>query len=237
MIDRAIPVPPGLPSPDYIYSIFRTPWHVAPFVSRHSFATDWLPGCILAGGMFVGALTIAATAREARVVATARWLAFLLVYLFAALGLCYFDRKTGTLEKFYPFRPSSLLLLTWLVTVAAWLNKLMLRHPMLLQLVAGALVIPPFLMNTALSLRQDIKARAEIASDKAMIQDFLRGETPPDAVVLVDPEIDRLGTHHSSHLRHLALLIWRLWSIDYLPTVFHKHVTNIGVFGRLGKIV
>jgi hypothetical protein len=191
-IDAAIPVPPGLPSPDYIYSILRAPGHVAPFVSRYSFATDWLPGCILAGGMFVGALTIAATAREARVGATARWLAFLLVYLFAALALCYFDRRTGALGKFYPFRPSSLLLLIWLVTVAAWLNEFVLRRPMLLRVVAGALVIPPFLTTTALNLGWDIKARAQIASDKTMIQDFLRGETPPDAVVLVDPEIEGL---------------------------------------------
>jgi hypothetical protein len=196
-IDAAIPVPPGLPSPDYIFSILREPWHAAPFFSRYSFATDWLPGCILAGGMFVGALTIAATAREARVGATARWLAFLLVYLFAALALCYFYRRTGTLGKFYPFRPSSLLLLIWLVSVVAWLNELVLR-PRLLRLVAGALVIPPFLWTTALHLRQDIKARAQIASDKAMIRDFLRGETPPDAVVLVDPAIEAfLGMDYS----------------------------------------
>jgi hypothetical protein len=33
IVDAALPVPPGLPSPDYIYSILREPWHAAPFVS------------------------------------------------------------------------------------------------------------------------------------------------------------------------------------------------------------
>lgn len=47
-------------------------------------------------------------------------------------------------------------------------------------------------------LRQDTKVRAQIASDKAMIEDFLRGQTPPDAVVLVDPELEAfLGIDYS----------------------------------------
>jgi len=210
IVDAAIPVPPGLLSPDYIYSILREPWHAAPFVSRQSFITSWLAGCILGGGMFVGALAIAGTATEARLRATARWLALLLVYLFAALALCYLYRRTGVLGKFYPFRPSSLLLLIWLTAVLAWLNELVLyRYALRLKLVVGALVIPPFLAAAVLNLRQDLMARAEIASDKRIITDFLRGETPPATVVLVDPEIEYAFLDIERTTHRLALVLWK----------------------------
>jgi hypothetical protein len=113
------------------------------------------------------------------------------------------------LGKFYPFRPSSLLLLIWLATTVAWLNELMVRHHALLKLVAGALVIPPFLAATALSLRQDSKARAEIASDKRVIEEFLRGASGPDAVVLVDPEIENAFLDIERTTGRFALVMWK----------------------------
>jgi hypothetical protein len=209
MIDTAIPAPFDLPSPDYIYSILREPWHAAPFVDRQTFVSSWLPGCILCGGMLVGALAIAGTAMEARLRSTARWLALMLVYLFAALVLSYIYRQSGTLGKFYPFRPSSLLLLVWLATALAWLNELVLRRAALLKLVAGALVIPPFLVMVVLDLRQDRKARAEIASDKQSIQDFFRVSSHPEAVVVVDPEIEYAFLDIERATGRFALVMWK----------------------------
>src|SRR5215831_5269888 len=159
-----MPMPSAPLSSDYIYSILRAPWHAAPFVNRDSFLTSWLPGCVLAGGMLAGALAIAGTAMEPRLRATARWLVLLLAYLFAALALSYLDRRTGILGKFYLFRPSSLVLLIWLVTAMAWLNELAPRRPALLKLAAAALVVPPFVAAAALHLRQGVSARVEIAS-------------------------------------------------------------------------
>jgi hypothetical protein len=209
IIDTAIPVPSGLPSPDYIFSILREPWHAAPFVNRHTFVSSWLPGCSLCGGMLVGALAVAGTAMDARLRSTARWLALLLIYLFAALVLSYIYRRSGILGKFYPFRPSSLLLVIWLATALAWLNELVPRRAALLKLVAAALVIPPFLATTALNLWQDMKARAEIASDKGRIQDFLSGALPPDAVVLVDPEIENAFLDIERTTGRFALVLWK----------------------------
>jgi hypothetical protein len=210
VVDGTTLVPSGLPSPDYIYAIIREPWHAAPFVSRQSFRTSWLPGCILGGGMFVGALAIARTAMSARLRATSLWLSLLLAYLFAALALSYLFRETGTLGKFYPFRPSSLLLLIWLATVLAWLNELVLRRAVpVLKLVAGALVVPPFLVAAALDLRHEIMARAEIASDKAMMEDFLRRKTPRYAVVLVDPEIEWAFLDIERTTDRSALVLWK----------------------------
>lgn len=209
IIDAAIAAPSGLPSPDYIYSILREPWHAAPFVSRNTFVSSWLSGCILCAGMLVGALAIAGTAMEGRLRATARWLALLLIYLFAALALCYFSRRSGILGKFYPFRPSSLLLLIWLATALAWLNKFVLRCPTSLKLVVGALVIPPFLVGAVLNLRQDMKAREEIANDKRTIRDFLRGATAPDSVVLVDPEIEYAFLDIERTTDRFALVMWK----------------------------
>jgi hypothetical protein len=200
----------GLPPPDYIYSIIREPWHAAPFVSRQSFRTSWLPGCILSGGMFVGALAIARTAISARLQATGCWLALLLAYLFAALAFSYLFRETGILGKFYPFRPSSLLLLIWLTALLAWLNELVLRRAaVVLKLVAGALVLPPFLVAAVLDLRHEIVARAEIAGDKAMVNDFLRNETPRYAVVLVDPEIEWAFLDIERTTNRFALVLWK----------------------------
>jgi hypothetical protein len=74
VIDAAAPIPLGLPSPDYIYSVLRAPWHTAPFLNSHVFATSWFPGCVLAGGMLAGALVMARTAAAPRLRSTARWL-------------------------------------------------------------------------------------------------------------------------------------------------------------------
>jgi hypothetical protein len=136
-------------------------------------------------------------------------MALLLLYLFAALALCYVYRQTGVLGKFYPFRPSSLLLLIWIATALAWLNELVLCRPHLLKLVAGALVVPPFLAAAALNLRQDVKVRGEIGSDKRTIQEFLRGASPPDAVVLVDPEIEYAFLDIERTTGRFALVMWK----------------------------
>jgi hypothetical protein len=141
---------------------------------------------------------------------TARWVAFLLIYLLAALALSYLYRRSGILGKFYPFRPSSLLLLIWLSTALAWLNELMQPRPaLLLKLVAGALVIPSFLAATSLNLWQDMKARAEVASDKSTIQEFLQGVPRLDAVVLIDPEIEYAFLDIERTTGRAALVMWK----------------------------
>jgi len=211
--DAAVPVPSGMPSPDYIYSILREPWHGAPFVDLHSFVTFWLSGSVLAGGMLAGALVITMTATAPRLRATARWFILLLVYLFAALAFSYLHRRTGVLGKFYLFRPSSLVLLIWLTAVVAWLNELAPRHPALLKLAALALVLPPFATASALNLGRGIKTRVEIATDKQTVQDFLRGGTAPDAVVLVDPEIEFNFLDIERATSRFALVMWK-----FMPT-------------------
>jgi hypothetical protein len=169
---------------------------------------------MLAGGMLVGALVIARTAVQARLRATGRWLTILLAYLFAALALSYLYRQTGVLGKFYPFRPSSLLLLLWLIATLAWLNEFVLaRFALLLKVVAGALVIPPFLVAAALNLRQEIINRAEIGEDKRMVERFLQGESPSDAVVLVDPEIEWVFLDIERATSRLTLVTWK-----FVPT-------------------
>jgi uncharacterized protein DUF6798 len=215
MVDAATPVPFELPSSDYIYSILRAPWHAAPFVNRDSFLTSWLSGCVLAGGMLAGAFAIARTATEARLRATARWLVLLLVYLFAALALSYLDRRTEILGKFYLFRPSSLmLLLIWLAAALAWLNELApRRRPALLKLAALALVLPQFVAAAALHLRQGMNAQAEIATDKRTVNDFLRGATASDAIVLVDPEIENTFLDIERTTGRFALVMWK-----FMPT-------------------
>jgi hypothetical protein len=51
-----------LPAPDVIYSIIRAPHHATPFLSLESFASEWLPGLMLAGGMLAASMAIRARA-------------------------------------------------------------------------------------------------------------------------------------------------------------------------------
>jgi hypothetical protein len=179
------------PSPDVIFSLIREPWHGAPFISRYNFVVQWLPGYLFAAAMLAACVVIARTSHQQRQRRFAVWLALLICYLFLALVPAFIERHTGAVGKYYPFRPSSLILLLWLMLAASWLNELITRHSSVIKPLALALMLPSFLSAAMLRVYHDLDTRATFAADKAAIADYL-ATMPPEAVVLVDPAIEPL---------------------------------------------
>jgi hypothetical protein len=186
---RAFIPPADLPSPDIIYSIIRTPWHVAPFLDLDSFLMQWLPGCVSAAVMLAACLVVARKPEAARWKVTTVWLAGLLAYLFVALAASYIDRDSGMLGKFYLFRPAALILLLWLAFVMAYLAAAGLRGWTAARLVALALLAPVFLIGAVDRIQGD-RQRAHLAGEKSALAAALAERAAPGSVVLIDPQIE-----------------------------------------------
>ena len=90
-----------------------------PFLSWAYFRDHWLPGYIMALPMLLACLWVARRGESRFLRVVAIWLAGLLAYLFFVLGPKFLDRNSGGLGKFSLFRPSSLILLLWLLLALA----------------------------------------------------------------------------------------------------------------------
>ena len=90
-----------------------------PFLSWAYFRDHWLPGHIMALPMLLACLWVARRGESRFLRVVAIWLAGLLAYLFFVLGPKFLDRNSGGLGKFSLFRPSSLILLLWLLLALA----------------------------------------------------------------------------------------------------------------------
>jgi hypothetical protein len=181
---------PTLPTPDVIYAFIRAPHHTAPFLSLDNFISQWLPGLMLAAGMFAACFAVRGSAREARLISVATWLALLLAYLLLALIPSFLDRHTGTFGKFYLFRPSSLILLLWLALALAWLNRVALARQTMLKPLALLLVLPPFLLDAGNRIAGDLARGDDLGADKRAVIDILARNSAVTAVVLIDPALD-----------------------------------------------
>jgi hypothetical protein len=205
----AAPLPPGAPSADVIYSILRLPHHTAPFVEAGRFVAQWLPGCLLAGGMLAACLVFARMPEAARLRPQARWLALLLLYLVPAFAAAALDRHTGALGKFYLFRPASLILLLWLALVLAVLGRLDLPRWRMLRLLALALLLPLFLLHAATRLARDI---ADSGGGTALAE-LLARQRSPGGTVLIDPVLEPRFLDVERRSDHPALVLWK-----FVPT-------------------
>jgi hypothetical protein len=225
------------PPPDVIFSLIREPWHAAPFVSRYDFIVQWLPGFLLAGAMLAGCVLIARTAASAsqRVIAT--WLALLLAYLFLALVSAFIERHTGAMGKFYPFRPSSLILLLWLTLVTAWLGNLVTRHSHAIKLLILALIAPSFVSAAALRIAHDLDLQTNFAADKRALATYL-ATARAGAVVLIDPAIEASFLDFERQTGRPSLISWKFaptndpelreWyrRMEFRQAVFHGGCTS-----------
>jgi uncharacterized protein DUF6798 len=203
----------ALPTPDVIYSIIRAPHHTAPFLSAESFASQWLPGLMLAGGMLAVCMAVRASACEARLVTRATWLALLLAFLFLALIPSFVDRHAGLLGKFYLFRPASLILLLWLALVFAWLNRIVGAPGAMLKSLALLLVLPPFLLNAANRIGNDVASPGELGAEKRALAEAMAREAASGAVVLIDPALDLAFLDFERSTGHPVLVSWK-----FIPT-------------------
>ncbi len=201
----------GLPAADVIYSIIRAPNHTSPFLDAGGFSATWLPGYLLAAGMLLGCAVMSRLPEAARLRTLARWLSLLLAYLFLALIAAFLDRDTGSLGKFYLFRPASLVLLLWLALAAAALGKLGTRHWLALRLIALALLAPGFALAAATRITADLEAQA--GTEGAELAGFLARHAAPGSVVLIDPQLEFSFLDFERRTGLPALVLWK-----FIPT-------------------
>ena len=121
----AAPVPPGVPSADYIYTILRNPHHLAPF-SVPGKLHRWVPGAVATAALAAGAVWVALR-RRGPLRALAAMVAGCCAWLLLALAASWPDRATGVLGKLYLFRPSSLTLLLACLAAAMLAREVLAR--------------------------------------------------------------------------------------------------------------
>jgi hypothetical protein len=197
------------PPPDVIFSLLREPWHGAPFVGPYHFVVDWLPGYLLAAAMLAGCIVVARSSRVPAQRTFARWLSLIIAYLFLVLVPAFIERDTGALGKFYPFRPSSLVLLLWLTLAMAWINGLVKRHLLTAKLLTLALIAPSFLSGALSRVMHDDNARTSFATDKQAITRYLAASSTTDAVVLIDPAIETSFLDFERRTGRPSLVSWK----------------------------
>jgi hypothetical protein len=173
------------------------------------FAMQWLPGYLLAGAMLAGCIVIARTSSEGRQCKIAVWLAVLISYLFIVLLPTFVERHTGVAGKFYPFRPSSLVLLLWLALALAWLNELGMPHFLAVKLLALALITPAFLNAAVSRIVGDVEYRVAFATDKQAVATYLAVSAASDAIVLVDPTVEALFLDFERRTGRPSLVAWK----------------------------
>ena len=115
--DASIKQATDVPSPDVIYSIIREPHHQSPFLSWGYFRDNWLPGYVMAFPMLLACLWVAKRGETRLLRMMALWLAGLLADL--SYSRSKIHRPEQRSARFHPFRPSSLVLLLWLLLVLA----------------------------------------------------------------------------------------------------------------------
>lgn len=188
-------------SPDWIYSFFRHPHHVAPFASTAVFF-QYLPGVIVGGIFFIALIknkdkTASSPLQDISVFNTVLW-----GILLANFALSFFD-TTGALLKYYPFRLGSLAFFLLLTQLVMWHKESLLGRkwpPRLFQIgliVLVCMTTGAFVKNSLhFILYRDEPALIDLAL-------FCKRETPEHAVFLNwdDPGWTKhLGTQKNTFL-------------------------------------
>ena len=176
-----------------IYATFRNPHHVAPFISLSVFGHGWLSGILMSvvlAGLFGLSGWRAMVGSERRL---AVWLCLMNLYLLVAMLLAFLDREAHRLAPLYLFRPAGLIFLISLMGGIHLLRRI--AEPSARGLTTVALVLSMTALATPLVLRvkRYVEAPrglllAELDLDARALVAALQTETPPDAVVLVQPE-------------------------------------------------
>jgi hypothetical protein len=197
------------PSPDVIFSIIREPHHQSPFLTWAYFRENWLPGYVMAAAMLLACLAVAwrGPTRQLRVLAA--WLAGLLAYLFLVLAPKYLDRDTGVLGKFYLFRPSSLILLLWLMLTLAVTAVMFGHRAWVVRSALLAMIGSAFLFVQTGRLIDDVTADAALDREKRMLAAAVIRATAPGDVVLIDPDLESQLLDFERRTRRPTLVMWK----------------------------
>jgi Domain of unknown function (DUF6798) len=171
-----------------IYSAFRNPHHVAPFSGQ---LRAWLPGI---SWMTAATCLMTVLARqehsERRVLA--RWLLVMYMYLILSFVLSYFDRHTYFLGPLILFRPNSLILLLTIMLGALWLRQALRGNAARILAIITLAVGIGFAVPRAASFADtlffpQLPLTRMLTSNQRELVAWLRGNTPPDATVVIEP--------------------------------------------------
>ena len=170
-----------------IYSAFRNPHHVAPFSGE---LRAWLPGIgWMAAATCLMAILACQEHSERRLLA--RWLLVMYTYLILAFVLSYFDRRAYLLGPLILFRPNSLLLLLTIMLGALWLRQALkdgARTLVVITLAVGiGFAVPRAVSFADTLLNPQLPLARMLTPNERELVAWLRGNTPPDATVLIEP--------------------------------------------------
>jgi hypothetical protein len=198
-----------VPPPDVIYSIIREPHHQSPFLSWAYFHDHWLPGYVMATPMLLACLWVARCSETRLLRVMAMWLAGLLAYLFIVLLPKFFDRSDGVLGKFYLFRPSSLILLLFLVLAMAATGGMLRHRAWLLRGTLLAMIGPAFLYIQSGQLVREIVANRAIEGQKRLLAAAVMRVAAPDDIVLIDPAVEMQLLDFERRTGRPTLVMWK----------------------------
>jgi hypothetical protein len=209
LMDHSAARTTDVPPPDVIYSIIREPHHQSPFLSWIYFRDQWLPGYVMATLMLLACLWAArrGATRQLRVMAV--WLAGLLAYLFLVLLPKFLDRDSGALGKFYLFRPSSLMLLLFLMLAMAVAAAMLGRRAKLLRAALLAMISPVFLYIQGGLLGREIVAHETLEGPKRLLAAAVRRVAAPGEIVLIDPAVEMQFLDFERRVGLPALVLWK----------------------------
>jgi hypothetical protein len=198
-----------MPPPDAIYSIIREPHHQSPFLSWAYFRDQWLPGYLMAVPMLLVCLWVARRGERRQLRVVALWLAGLLTYLFFILGPKFLDRNSGVLGKFYLFRPSSLILLLWLLLALAVATVKLGSRAWILRVSLFALIGTAFLYIQGGRLAQEIVANEALEHQKQSLLSAIMRVVAPGDVVLIDPDVEMQLLDFERRTVRPTLVMWK----------------------------
>jgi uncharacterized protein DUF6798 len=137
------------------------------------------------------------------------WLAGLLAYLFFVLVPKFLDRDGGALGKFYLFRPSSLILLLFLMLAMAVAVGMLGRRAWLLRGALLAMIGPVFLYIQGGRLVREIVAHEALEGPKRLLAAAVRHAASPGDIVLIDPDAEMQWLDFERRSGRPTLVMWK----------------------------
>ena len=137
------------------------------------------------------------------------WLGLLLGYLLVAAAMAWLDCRTGALGKFYLFRPAALVLLLWLLFIAAEARWWTFRAAVVLRLVLLSVLLPSFLIGSIENIRVQIARRNEAEHAKSPLFEAIANLTTRQDVVLIHSTLEYTYNDFERRTGRATLVNWK----------------------------
>ncbi len=205
-----------LPSSDWIYSAFRHPHHLAPFLNLRYFYFNWLTGIVLSIPLAVLSLVFYKNYKKDIHKNIALLNLIILIQLYICLILAFFD-ESYILGKLYMFRSSSLVLFLSAILFILWIDNLIKERKVkrYLNLFLFSLFFSYHIVQFPKFLQIFNKTNAYEKS----LTDFVINNTLPEEVILIDPALESKLYYFERLTNRPTLVTWK-----FIPT------TKIGIY-------